>query len=160
MNDYLSKPMSPQALIEVLERWLPRKGGRPGASAAAPPPAGPAVFDRAGMLERLMYDEQLAQKVTETFLGDIPRQIETLRGHLERGDAGSAGRQAHTIKGASANVGGEALYALAAEIEKAGRSGDWASAAARVEDLEHEFARFEDAQAQSSGNPGPRKDEI
>ncbi len=168
MDDYLSKPMSPQALTEVLERWLPRKDGRPGmrggsdsGGAAGPPPlAGPVVFDRAGMLERLMDDEQLAQKVTDTFLDDIPRQIEALRGHLERGDAGGAGRQAHTIKGASANVGGEALYALAAEIEKAGRAGDCPSAAARVEDLEYEFARFQDALAQTSGNPGPRRDEI
>jgi CheY-like chemotaxis protein len=25
MNDYLSKPVTPQALAEVLERWLPHK---------------------------------------------------------------------------------------------------------------------------------------
>jgi len=27
MNDYLSKPVAPQALAEMLEKWLPRKGG-------------------------------------------------------------------------------------------------------------------------------------
>ncbi|MEA3341786.1 MAG: Hpt domain-containing protein, partial [Chloroflexota bacterium] len=35
-----------------------------------------------------------------------------------------AERQAHTIKGASANVGGEALREIAFSMEKAGKAGD------------------------------------
>jgi HPt (histidine-containing phosphotransfer) domain-containing protein len=70
------------------------------------------------MLERLMNDEQLAQLVTKTFLFDIPRQIEPMRDHLENSNIARLARLAHTIKGAAANVGGEALSALASEIEK------------------------------------------
>ena len=75
-----------------------------------------------------MNDEDLARVVTESFLDDIPRQIEALRGYLDAWDAPGAERQAHTIKGASANVGGEALRALAFEMEKAGKAGDLGSA--------------------------------
>ena len=32
MNDYVSKPMSPQALATVLERWLPQEAKNPSAS--------------------------------------------------------------------------------------------------------------------------------
>ncbi len=130
MNDYLSKPVSPQALAEALARWLP------------PQSTAPVVFDRAGMLARLMQDEDLARVVTESFLDDIPRQIVALRGYVEAWDAPGAERQAHTISGASANVSGEALRALAAEMEKAGKAGDLGSVRARMDELDGEFVRL------------------
>jgi CheY-like chemotaxis protein/HPt (histidine-containing phosphotransfer) domain-containing protein len=135
MNDYLSKPVSPQALAEVLARWLPKKNDV----------LAPVVFDRAGMLGRLLNDENLAQEVMATFLDDTPRQIQALRGYLDAWDAAGAERQAHTLKGASANVGGEALHALALEMEKAGKAGDLGSVAARMDDLDREFVRLKEA---------------
>jgi len=135
MDDYVSKPVSPQALAEVLARWLPKKNDE----------SEPVVFDRAGMLERLMKDENLAREVTESFLDDTPRQIEALQRYLDARDAPGAERQAHTIKGTSANVGGEALRALAVEMEKAGKAGDLGSVRARLDDLEREFARLKEA---------------
>ncbi len=138
MNGYVSKPVSPRALAEVLTRWLPRQS------------SAPVVFDRAAMLERLMNDEELARVVTASFLDDIPRQIEALRGYLDAWDAPGAERQAHTLKGASANVSGEALRALAFEMEKAGKAGDLSSVRARMDDLEREFARLKEAMAKEA----------
>jgi CheY-like chemotaxis protein/HPt (histidine-containing phosphotransfer) domain-containing protein/anti-sigma regulatory factor (Ser/Thr protein kinase) len=154
MNDYVSKPVSPRALAEVLTRWLPMKDDEPGmpdAGETAPLIAdvsAPVVFDRAGMRERLMHDDDLTQEVMQCFLDDIPRQIEALRGYLDAWEASGAERQAHSIKGASANVGGEALRALAFEMEKAGQAGDLGSVRARMDDLEREFARLKEAMAQ------------
>jgi PAS domain S-box-containing protein len=154
MNDYLSKPMSPKDLAEVLVRWLPTQSEELGMLPAAatppclPPASAPVVFDRAGLLERVMDDESLAQVVTETFLDDIPRQIEALRGYLDASNAASAERQAHSIKGASASVGGEALRALAFAMEKAGKAGDLGSVRARMDDLEREFVRLKEAMAE------------
>ena len=157
MNDYVTKPVSPQALAEALTRWLPGEDARPtsksaeskaAAEVAAPPatddPETP-VFDRAGMLTRLMDDEDLARTVVESFLEDIPRQIESLRSYLAAGDAEGALRQAHTIKGASANVGGESLRAAALEMEKAAKAGDLADVMARLPDLESRFARLKES---------------
>ena len=92
-----------------------------------------------------MHDEDLAKGITKTFLDDTSRQIETMRRHLDVPDAESFANLAHSIKGASANVGGEALRALAFEVEKAARAGDLISAAYRMDDLESEFARLKDA---------------
>ena len=167
MNDYVTKPVSPQALSAALERWLPRDGAaasaqpiEPEAAAACPaaaPEAAPApapapatgveapVFDRAGMLARLMGDEALAQLVLGEFLADIPRQLETLQGCVAAGDAVGARRQAHSIKGASGTVGGEAMRSRAMEMEQAGQAGDLDAIIARMPDLEFEFARLAEA---------------
>lgn len=80
-----------------------------------------------------MDDEDLARIVVQGLLDDIPRQIEALRGYVEAWDVQSAERQAHTIKGASANVGGEALRAIALEMEMemAGMAGNLATVIGR-----------------------------
>jgi hypothetical protein len=44
-------------------------------------------------------------------------------------------------------VGGEALRALAFEMEKAGKAGDLGSVRAHMGDLEREFARLKEAMA-------------
>jgi HPt (histidine-containing phosphotransfer) domain-containing protein len=83
--------------------------------------------------------------VFESFLADVPRQIQALKDLVEsRDDAGSA-RQAHAIRGASANVGGESLQKLAAEMEKAADAGDWRSVIARMDELELRFSLLKNA---------------
>jgi HPt (histidine-containing phosphotransfer) domain-containing protein len=153
MDDYLAKPVLPRALDEILARWQSHvDGGQRTVDAAlttmhVDSPA-PVVFDRASMLERLMNDEQLAGEVIEKFLEDIPCQIETLRRYLDVSDASGAERQAHLLKGAAANVGGEALRALAFEMEKAGKTGDLGSVAGRMDDLEIQFRQLQEAMTQ------------
>jgi len=150
MNDYLAKPVSSQALAEKLYRWLgpgPAGGNRGrkeqenGQSAGG----GAVVFDQEAMLKRLMGDEVLAQTVIEGFLQDIPQQIQELKGLLADEDAAAAELQAHTIKGAAANVGGECLRAVALQMEKAGRAGDLAAMRERMNELEAQFTRLKEA---------------
>ncbi|MBM4341680.1 MAG: Hpt domain-containing protein, partial [Deltaproteobacteria bacterium] len=68
----------------------------------------------------------------------------------EAGDAAGAERQAHTIKGASANVGGERLRAVALELEQAGKAGDLESIKTRMDELAASFAELKDS-IQESG---------
>jgi HPt (histidine-containing phosphotransfer) domain-containing protein len=104
-----------------------------------------------------MDDDDLAQAVAVGFLEDMPRQIEALRSYLEAGDAEGAVRQAHTIKGASANVGGESLRATAFEMEKAARAGDLADVVAGLPALEFRFGRLKEAMQDfvDGKSPGP-----
>ncbi len=174
MNDYVTKPVSAQALADALARWLPRRPAaaavpEPAESRAAvagaaatslaqpaayePSPNEPAagaeapVFDQAGMLARLMGDKDLACTVVTGFLEDIPKQIEALQGYLHAGDTAGVAHQAHTMKGASANIGGEAVRAAAIELEKAARAGNLKAAAAVLPGLEAEFGRLQEALA-------------
>ena len=149
MDDYVSKPVDVQDLSRVLKRWLPGKslpGAAPGAgepAAPAPPPESrEEVFDRASLMLRLMDDEELKELILTSFLADISGQIQLLKDSLAARDALTAERQAHTIKGASSQIGGEALRAAAYEMEKAGKKGDLAGMQQHLARLEIEFARL------------------
>lgn len=68
-------------------------------------------------------DEGLAQLIQKSFLDDRPKQIQTLKVLVARGEARLAGAQAHKIRGAAANVGGERSNDIAAARELAGAEG-------------------------------------
>jgi CheY-like chemotaxis protein/HPt (histidine-containing phosphotransfer) domain-containing protein len=161
MNDYMSKPIAPKALADVLDTWLPKDAAATTARAPASPERTAAVFaqepaqepeasvfDKPGMLARLMDDDDLARTVAKSFLDDIPRQMHALKESLDAGDVAGTERQAHTIKGASANVGAERLRAVAFEMEKAAQAGDVSAVQARMADLERQFDALKDAMEQ------------
>ncbi|MCK5682175.1 Hpt domain-containing protein, partial [bacterium] len=60
-------------------------------------------------------------------------------------DITHAERQAHTIKGASANVGGMILSELARTMEKSVSLGDLCAAKAKLPELESQFERLQEA---------------
>jgi len=143
MDDYISKPIAPQALAEVLEKWVETLQERSLVVAtprgAAKLSAGLSVFDRQAFMARLMGDEDLAKDIIAGFLEDIPKRIHTMKTHLDQSDAGSAGGQAHAIKGAAANVGGMALSAVASQIEEAGKAGRREEIISLVPEIERQF---------------------
>jgi CheY-like chemotaxis protein/HPt (histidine-containing phosphotransfer) domain-containing protein len=146
-DDYVPKPISPQALALALEKWLDRAQERPPTVPAPPgetkPSEGPPVFDRQALMDRLMGDEELVREIIAGFLEDMAKQMRRLREHVGQGQAGLAGGQAHSIKGAAGNVGGMALSAAAFEIEKAGNKGQLEGIAALMPELERRFDRLE-----------------
>jgi CheY-like chemotaxis protein/HPt (histidine-containing phosphotransfer) domain-containing protein len=150
MNDYVSKPVAPLVLAEVLMKWLPKE--------SAQPPS--LVFDRAGLLERVMGDAHLAASVLAEFLTDIPLRIQALMESLDDGNDSVAERLAHTIKGASANVGGEAMRVLAGQMEGAAKAGDLAAVRARMPELGTQFDRLREAIKASVHIPGIRADGV
>jgi PAS domain S-box-containing protein len=143
MDDYISKPIVPQALADVIEKWVENAPYRSAADAkpedAAMPVGGQPVFDRQALVARLLGDEDLAESIIAGFLKDIPQQIQVLKEHFDRSETGEAGGRAHTIKGAAANVGGMALSAAASKMEKAGNAGRMEEIAALIPELERQF---------------------
>jgi CheY-like chemotaxis protein/HPt (histidine-containing phosphotransfer) domain-containing protein len=148
MNDYISKPVNPKILAEKLEQWLPKEQDadtqQKETKMETPIPQTP-VFDRAGFLERVMGDEEIAEQIVEVFLDDIPKQIESLKQALEAFDSETFHRVVHGIKGAAANVGGEALRELAAQVEKACKEGHFELLADSCPKLEQQFNRLKEA---------------
>jgi PAS domain S-box-containing protein len=145
MNDYVTKPILPHDLAKTLGKWLPEdkeEGGNekvdselPSSLTIRPSP----IFDRVGMMSLLTNDAALLRAVAKSFLQNIPQQIAELKGYLEAGGTFDVGRIAHSIKGASAYVCGEALHKVAAEMEKAAMAGDLAAVAGRMTELEAQF---------------------
>jgi len=163
MDDYIAKPVDSKTLAEVLSRWLkPEDGGRKAGDGRQGTAYGGRktdsgrrrsgvvgesadgqgrlpVFDKEGMLGRMMGDVELARTVMERFIEDIPRQIGTLKEFVESGDAQSAHRQVHSIKGAAANVGGERLREAALQAEKDFKAGNLTAAWSLTRQVEEQF---------------------
>ena len=156
MSDYIAKPIDPQNLAEVVEKWLTQKTHQDTvvAPADSPPdgkmsPAKPAiaspVFDREAFLRRMMGDEDFAHTVAVEFLKDLPELLTVLKEQVALADLESVWKQAHKMKGSAANVGGEALKEVAFEVEKAGKAGDLAGVAGWVPELERQTACLREA---------------
>ncbi len=150
MNDYITKPIQPDKLAAAMEQWT--------SSAKVSPEPGDqaeqktrdrAVFEGSVFLDRLGGDESLAEEILEVFLHDAPRQIKALKGALDNSDADMVRLQAHTLKGASANIGASSFRDVAYQIETAGKEGDLAMAGMRFEKIEGEFEIFKEAIASS-----------
>ena len=155
MDDYVAKPIMPNVLAQVLEKWLPGEIAAPGATPqAVAPGASPDVsmiFDRAGIMERLLGDEKLAAKLIAGFLYYIPAQLTLLRGCVNGGDMPGVEQQAHAIKGAALNVGGTALGAVALEMEKAARTGNRDAVSASLLELERAVEHLKQAMEKRNG---------
>ena len=158
MNDFITKPIARQALVDALDRWLPQEAETPtvssfeataesGAGSAVMTPnriaatdtSSVAIYDRAAFLDRVMDDVALLEKIRRTFLADMPAKFEALGGAVARGDAQDAGLWAHQIAGAAGNVGGNALRHAAVAMEATARAGDLASLAQQWPDLQRQF---------------------
>ncbi len=160
MSDYVSKPVSPQALAAALEKWLPPDiATRPVGKLKAPGTAAKdeqarraelPVFDRKGMMSRLMDDAEIAASVAVCFLEDMPRQLQIVRDYLDSGNLSGIQRQAHTIKGASSNVGGMALCAVAADLEKVSALD---TAHDQIDRMAFEFERLKEVLLQDLARP-------
>jgi signal transduction histidine kinase/CheY-like chemotaxis protein/HPt (histidine-containing phosphotransfer) domain-containing protein len=155
MDDFVSKPVMPRVLAQILAKWLPKEtehGEEKGAAGSDAPSISvdsASVFDVAVLLNRLMGDGRVAEEVLDGFLEDMPRQILSLKEFVESGNAENARSQAHKIKGAAATIGGEALRAFVYEMEKAAEAGDLAALKAGAADLNEQFLRLRDAIATS-----------
>jgi FOG: HPt domain len=93
------------------------------------------VFLMAHLMEATCDDRELAAQVVGVFLNDIPVQLESLDAALKSSDAKTAERVAHSIKGASATVGGERLRQVALECEAFGREKQLDKLGERVPEL-------------------------
>jgi CheY-like chemotaxis protein/HPt (histidine-containing phosphotransfer) domain-containing protein len=150
MNDYISKPVHPKELANIISRWIvePEAESRQKQSSlqdAVPgtPPSSDkasAIFDEAQFLDRMMHDRDLARSILAGFLEDVSRQIRNLRGLAEAGDGPATVRQAHTIKGAAANVGAESLSAVASEMEQRAIMGEMCAVLEMIPRLEEHVA--------------------
>ena len=84
-------------------------------------------------------DVQLAIDVIEIFKAEAPQLIRRLESSLDARDARDAASHAHTVKGASANVGGELLSDFARQIEAAAKGDDLAGAGELLGDLRDHY---------------------
>lgn len=133
MNDHIAKPIDPDQLFGVLLRWIKRPGGDGKAAmdgAAAPQAqhrrdavlAIPGIDVQAG-LKRTGGNRQRYETLLRKFAEQQAGTIASMRAALSVGDAATAERAAHSLKGAAATLGVNGLSEAAAKAESAIKSG-------------------------------------
>jgi CheY-like chemotaxis protein len=146
MNDYVSKPINPDELGEVIARWtLPKKQKNQESSEQA------RGFNPHVLLELLEGDNKAYDEIMAVFLQDVPKQIRILEDAIKRGDASIVQRQSHNLKGASAIVGATGLEEAALHLEAGSRRQDLSQAFEMLDHIKTEFARFENMIAAGRG---------
>ncbi len=126
MNDYLAKPIDPDEMFAVMNRWTRRPGAAPQTSEVAPPgpaasadgiPEGIPGLDVALGLKRMRGKRTLYLDLLRKFGEGQRNAAEDIRRSLDGGDAATAERIAHTLKGIAGNVGATLLQGEAATVE-------------------------------------------
>ena len=136
----------PQPVVGPSEPSAVALLGAPAVQRAVAPAETPVlVFDRVGLMNRVMQDTGLARLVVAEFLREVPGQIGQLKSAVAAGETSLMQRQAHNIKGACAAVSGEALRALAAAMELSCKAGDFSALLPRLPELDTQFAALQEA---------------
>ena len=126
MTDYLTKPLDRAKLLACLERHLGKIAGDGPTDShltllmEAPPPA-PAPVDWKEFLRSMDGDETLARELVDLFIESGDESLAAIVSALGMRDYAAVSEQAHSLKGASANL---RAAAVAAKLEAAARQGD------------------------------------
>ena len=148
MDDYISKPIDPQRLRQLLARWVgtaeTATAAAPGAHdepGAAPPTTGASPEDAGDAgeddpfphLAALFGDDRATiLEIVELFLEDAPAGVRALEEALAHGDASALQTAAHGMKGMVRNLGLEALGEQLLALEHDGRDGRLETGRTRV----------------------------
>ena len=137
MNDHIPKPIDPDQLIGTLLRWISRPDdagttpqGQIHASAPvqskneAEAPIDIAGIDVVSAVKRTGGNRKRYETLLRRFAQQEADVVETIRNALSAGDAATAEREAHSLKGAAGTLGAKSVSEAAAKAELAIRTGE------------------------------------
>ena len=143
MNDTICKPVRTSILARSIERWVPIHGKRSMRPVSSLPP--PAALDLE-MVRRLVSldgdDDDFIRDVMGSYVDQLRDCVEKLGSAIEAGDAEEMRSLAHSIKGASKQIGATRAGTLLGAVEELK---EVEGAQALVDDLATEVPRVESA---------------
>jgi two-component system, sensor histidine kinase and response regulator len=145
MDDYITKPINPTEVMAAIARITGKEHLREQPSTIS---SGVAigciepVFDREALLSRLGGSKELLPRFLGLFNESAVMNLDGLQQAIETDDWESARRHAHTIKGASANVGAMQLRMAAQAFEKGGLEANCAERLALLHEIRSCYANF------------------
>jgi HPt (histidine-containing phosphotransfer) domain-containing protein len=126
MDEYVSKPLSPKALVQAIEALT---AGRPAAAAVTS-----AATER--LLARFDGDGTLLGELVAIFLEDYPARFAAVRAAVGQRDPAALDAAAHALRGSAANFGAEEAVEAAARLETMGRGRNLTGVEAAFDELE------------------------
>jgi len=145
MDDVIAKPLERERLEAVLEKFAPPVGTRTGRHVVRPAAPERTMAEKpevslARFREVTMGDAVLAKGLVETFVASVGKCVRDVEAGLASGDQELLRRSAHTIVGASANLGAARLEAVAVQMEAAAKRGELATVRELLPTLQKRFA--------------------
>jgi len=122
MNAHLSKPIDPDALLSMLEKWIEPKERAELAQiepsiVSADLPDTLKDFDLNSAIQRLGGNQALLARLLLRFAEDYATMPELVADMLEQGEYDKAAQLTHRMAGAAANLGASKLAATARQME-------------------------------------------
>lgn len=125
MQDYLTKPVNPEQLYQILGRWLPKEKNRSDHTAidvsqrGAQINLGPAMLglEREQGLARAGGKLELYLRLLQSFLEQEANVVQRLRADMQCGDWAAAQLHAHSLLGVAGNLGAVAIANEARALE-------------------------------------------
>ncbi len=138
MTDILPKPFKKTDVLAALAAWLgsPDEDGERESA---------AVFNYDELLDIMGGDADATRTLVGEYLDQTTSHVAILEEDIGKGDAVSAARTAHLIKGSSLNVTAGKLAQAARNVEIAAAESEAPRLLSSLEDLKREYARLSDA---------------
>jgi signal transduction histidine kinase/HPt (histidine-containing phosphotransfer) domain-containing protein len=166
MDDYLPKPMMPEDLCEIIDKWVTEPDSSKGAAKSAEdrssavvtkgpphsqPPRMAPVVDGAVLAELRKYQKPgEADFVTEligVFQDDLAIRLNQMRAGLQAADAHQISQAAHALKGGSGELGATGMREICSRLEMSAANGSIEEAPSMLRELEVEIERVRTALA-------------
>ena len=145
MDDYVSKPIEPQKLLQAIDRQL-------AGLVQDDPVRQPETeitehkdFDFPALLKRLNGDAEIFNEVIEFFIGEFSTERERLITLIRQGQPAEAERIASSLRDTCSNVDAPVLSEVLKEIERKCRDRQTEAAEELIEKLEQGFEAFKTA---------------
>jgi len=122
MNDYLTKPIDPARLFSVLRKWLKIEDGELNVSnlsdsAKDKEKISIEGIDTVNAIARVGGRLNTYTNILKKFCKNSANAAIEIKEAIEKKDIESAERMAHTVKGIAGNIGADALYKSACELD-------------------------------------------
>lgn len=156
MNDYISKPIRLQALMEIFNNYknLQQSLNQDSDSTAV------VKREKSQSSSELVIDDEILQELKDmagddasemlaelidNYFQDAPPKLQGICQAVEKDDAENLRHSAHALKSLSVTIGAVSLARVCTELEKIGRSGTTSGASNLIEKLDTEYQRVQTA---------------
>ncbi len=149
MDDYLTKPIQPKLLFQTIKKWTDAikqnkdtKLEKTKEKQMHTEKSLPINLNSA--LERCAGDKEFLNEMLIEFLELASGQIDELKQAIESNDAETLAKVAHSVKGASANLGAEKLSETALKLEKCGKEAQLQEAEKLLNELNNQIKELDE----------------
>jgi len=165
MSDYATKPVDPDTLYEKMMYWIGEQKENDSKEISKEyadnqqtvhkkntdhdvnhidDTLTEIVWDKTGFLKRVRNNNQLARKLIDIFVEDIPQVKDELCDALKNNELTDIASYAHKITGSASNLGGVSLAKLTKSIEQNANDSNVTEIEILIKSIEHKYQLFHD----------------